>query len=131
MAPIGLAGRRRCHSIPAPLRFQTRDRLVPVASFGTEHLRDDAHSEQLRSQVTILDYVNDMDFVLRVQPATPRDEIILAKIEPGKTLEATLDAVRKRIEHPSPRHTDRHFLATESLVIPKLTLGVHRKYRIR
>ncbi len=114
--------------LPDPLEFQTADRRIPVASFGAEHLPDDSHGEQLRSQVTILDYVNDLDFILRIQPANPRDEIILAKIAPAPTLEEMLSIVRQRIEHPNPKHTDRHFLETESLVIPRLTVSVQRSY---
>ncbi len=82
------------------------------------------------SQVAILDYRNDDDFVVRLRPGTPcRDDIVLAKVARGRTLEETVDAVRNRIANPNPKHNDRHFLSTESLVIPKtLTISVERKY---
>ena len=34
----------------------------------------------------------------------------------------------KRIAHPNSQHKEHRFLATESLVVPKLTLSVSRSY---
>jgi hypothetical protein len=115
-------------AIDKPLEFHSQGRRHAVASFGTLNLSDDWRAEQIRSQVKILDYVSDDDFVLSLKPAPARDEIVVAKVAPGATLEATIATVRNRIAKPDPRHKDPHILATESLAIPKLKLSVEREY---
>ena len=114
--------------LPQPLRFHAENQEIRVTSFGAAQLGQDSRSEQIEAQVTILDYINDDDFILKLAPGTPRDEIVLAKLTPRATLQEMIAAVRERIAHPNPRHTDHHFLATESLVIPKLTLSVRKEY---
>jgi hypothetical protein len=115
-------------AIEKPLQFRAGGKPEAVARFGALGLRDDSRAEQLRSQVSILDYVNDDDFILSLKPAPARDVIVLAKVTPGKTLGSTIAAVRSRIAKPDPQHKDPHFLATESLALPKLTLSVEREY---
>jgi hypothetical protein len=112
------------------LRFDTGEKTLEVASFGAPEPRlDDGRSEQMESQVTILDYVSDDDFVLRLSPAETRDEIILAKIQPAETLEETITSVRRRIAKPDPQHTDKHFLSTEPLAVPVLECCIERHFR--
>ncbi|MBS0265806.1 MAG: DUF1559 domain-containing protein [Planctomycetes bacterium] len=112
-----------------PLNFAEGKRRVEVVSFGvTVPRQDEARAEFMESQVTILDYVSDDDFVIRLTPANPRDEIVLAKVLPANTLEETITAVRARIANPNPRHTDKHFLSSEPLVIPKLMTSLDRRY---
>jgi Protein of unknown function (DUF1559) len=111
-----------------PLQFHESDHAVPVVAFGAERFGSDFKAEQVRAQVTILDYAGDDDFVLQLTPAKPRDEIILAKVAPAPTLDETIAAVRKRIAQPDPRHQDRHFLLSEPLAVPELAIGIEREY---
>ena len=115
-------------AIEKPLEFHIGGERKSIVSFGILNLSDDWRAEQIRSQVKILDYVSDDDFVLSLKPAPARDEIVVAKIAPGATLESTIATVRNRIAKPDPRHEDSHLLATESLAIPKLKLSVEREY---
>jgi|GEM_PF-686690 len=110
-----------------PLVFGDGDDRLAVAGFGTMNLSDDWRADQLRSQVTILDYVSDDDFVVSLRTANWRDVIVLAKMPAEKNLGAAITAVRNRIARPDPE-TDGHLMATESLAIPKLTFSLERVY---
>ena len=114
--------------LPEPVSFQAKGQTIRVASFGAMHVGADSHSDQMITQVTILDYRHDNDFVVRLIPGGLRDQIILAKVPPQTTLQATVDAVQKRIKHPDPKHIDQHFLASETLAIPNLTFSILRNY---
>jgi len=116
-------------SLEKPLLFQAGDGQASVASFGFEKL--DTHNTrgmELRTQVTILDYVANDDFVVRLSPAGGRDEIVLAKVPPSATLDETITTVQERISHPAPQHTVREIMPTEPLIVPKLTIGVERHF---
>jgi len=116
-------------ALPKPLWFRAADHETAVASFGAVDLQDDdARGEQIQSQVTILDYVSDNDFILQLAPREPRDEIVLSKVAPAATLEEAIAAVRRRIADPDPQYTDKRFLSSESLAVPKLLLCVERQY---
>jgi hypothetical protein len=113
-------------SIDKSLDYRGAGKKQSVASFGILKLSDDWRADQVRSQVAILDYVSDDDFILSLKPS--RDLIILAKVPPEATLQATIAAVTNRVASPDPRHTDKHLLATESLAVPKMTLSIEREY---
>jgi hypothetical protein len=89
-----------------------------VASFGIEKatLRN-----PLITQVTVHDYENDDDFIIELETKSESDELILAKVEPSRTLAATIQSVQQRMdnayESPSLRDGD-------SLVVPILDLHV-------
>jgi hypothetical protein len=112
-----------------PLVFRTVDGERTVRGFGIKRLDDsDARGEQLQAQVEILDYHSDDNFVLRLAPVASKDEIVLAKIAPGKTLDETIDAVFEQVSHPDALHTGRRIVNEETLAVPRLTIGVDRKY---
>ena len=113
-----------------PIAFQTggSDEQT-VAAFGLPDvpiagLREHA----VREQVTILDYVNNDDFILRIDAGNTQDGIILAKVAPGPTLADTLDDVQRRIEWPHPAHKHRECETGEPLAVPVLTLNVRSDY---
>ena len=116
-------------SLLTPLPFKQDGGRFDVASFGVRTLDDiDSHGREMQAQVTILDYVSNDDFVVQLTPTGPRDEIVLAKIAPNKTLEETVAAVRRRIGQPTPGLRERRLFSAESLVIPKLSANVERRY---
>lgn len=112
-----------------PLEFRTAGGTAVVKAFGAPHPRPiDSRSELMESQVAILDYVSDDDFIIRLAPVDSKDEILLAKLSPGDTLLKTIEVVQRRIRTPDPMHTDHHFLPTESLAVPMLTACISRSF---
>jgi hypothetical protein len=89
-----------------------------VASFGIEKatLRN-----PLITQVTVHDYENDDDFIIELETKSESDELILAKVEPSRTLAATVRVVRQRMAKTSSRSYLRD---DDSLVVPILDLHV-------
>jgi hypothetical protein len=112
-----------------PLQFQQQASQVPVASFGIKFFRNYGdRDEKLQAQVTILDYVNADDFVLRLETRSTRDELVLAKVAPGKTLRATIEAVRQRIRQPAAKPQYPHLERGESLAVPNLTVNLECEF---
>jgi hypothetical protein len=113
--------------LPKPLQFQAKRGRGPVASFGIQDFDEHGlRAERLTEQVTILDYVSDDDFVLRL--STKTDEIILAKVTPQKSLADTIDAVMQRILQPIGKQVQPTLQKKESLVMPKIALNIDREY---
>jgi hypothetical protein len=116
-------------SLLTALPFEQGGERIDVASFGVRDLNDsDSRGREMQAQVTVLDYVSDDDFVLQLTPTGPRDEIVLAKVVADETLEKTVAAVRQRIARPDPRHREKRMIAAESLVVPKLSANIDRRY---
>jgi hypothetical protein len=114
---------------PEPLDFHTAAGKQPVAAFGIrEFVYGSDRDEQLSEQVTVLDYVSDDDFVLRLNTTSARDEVILAKIRPAETLLATVDAVEKRITESELTEYQRELHVHESAIVPVIEIGVERHY---
>ncbi|MHC4247767.1 MAG: hypothetical protein ACYS9X_01435 [Planctomycetota bacterium] len=116
---------------PAPLEFPHRGAAARVRTFGIEEFDYDGEREfVLSTQVTILDHVSDDDFILRLNTTSETDDLVLAKVAPGKTLADTISAVMLRVrnrEHPQG-YDRKEIEMGESLVIPRLALGVLRRY---
>lgn len=111
--------------IPNPLSFQATSSTTPVKAFGIELFSHEKRlHEKLASQVSILDYRDDNDFVLSLTSKSKDDEIILAKIKPGKTLLDTYQAVAKRIASGQRSVIEEH----ESLKIPKIDFDLSHRF---
>ena len=111
--------------IPNPLLFQAASSTTPVKSFGIELFSHEKRlHEKLTSQVSILDYRDDNDFVLSLTSKSKDDEIILAKIQKGKTLLDTYQAVAKRIARGERSVIEEH----ESLKIPKIDFDLSHSF---
>jgi prepilin-type processing-associated H-X9-DG protein len=109
-----------------PLVFHALNGDSRVASFGVKEFKD-SPERPIERQVTVLDYENDDDFVLRL--ATKKnDEIILAKVKPASTLDETLTAVLERIRGRSRSYRRRGIELKESLRVPILAISVDRDY---
>jgi hypothetical protein len=124
-----LAFREAFDRLPEPLPFHSGGKEFPVAGFGFRDLEvSSERDEQIEKQATILDYRGDDDFILALNTTSERDQIVLAKIPPQKTLQETIAAVQARIEQSPLEEWNRGVHASESLVVPIISVGVERRY---
>jgi len=114
---------------PEPLEFNSATGKEPVAAFGLKDFAYGSDREvQLHEQITILDYVSDDDFILRLNTTSTKDEVILAKMQPKETLLATVDTVEKRIaESQLPEHR-QELQVLESVIVPVIEISLDREY---
>jgi hypothetical protein len=95
-----------------------------VQTFGIEkHSSKDKHMK-MAAQVRIPDYVDDSDFIITLASDSPEDEIILAKVRPGKTLLDTIRAVESRRQNGRKISMD----SVATLQIPKLNLDIEHYF---
>jgi hypothetical protein len=94
-----------------------------VKSFGFEE-----HKKQLSpdifKQVSICDFQSQDDFVIRLKTKSEADELILAKITPGSTLQETISGVLKRVDGKKPIAAT----AADALAVPKLNFDLRRDF---
>lgn len=115
--------RNEFEKLTAPLLFQDNSgSKASVAAFGIEKFSYSNHRhEKLQGQVSVYDYRNDNDFILSLRSKSDDDEIILAKVKPGKNLLDTYQAVSKRID--TGKKTE--IWEDESLKIPKIDFDLN------
>ena len=104
--------------------FVSAERPLSVACFGISRNTGEEDKRALRSQVSIFDYRNPDDFIVRLATAEPGQEIILAKTEPERTLLATILQVDRRINASLAGSISD----MDELVIPKLVLSTEHVY---
>ena len=112
----------RLNRLKKPLVFGS----AKVASFGLENVT--AEDDRKAEQITILDYKNDDNFILALQPKDATEQIVFAKIAPSDTLQKSIDAVRSRIDAATLEPWQQHLQANESLAIPILDFEVWKAY---
>jgi len=84
-----------------------------------------AKEKAIAEQVQVLDYKNDGDFIIGVKLKSNGDQIVLAKIKPGRTFFNTIGSVQARIASAKPG-----VLANgDSLQIPKLSFDIQHVYK--
>lgn len=79
-----------------------------VAVFGNMST-DDQEKTRFASQLTVHDAQSSDDFILEFHTRTDDHRLILAKIPPAKTLKATIEQVRKRLDkdpQPYPKYAE-------------------------
>jgi hypothetical protein len=103
----------------APFDFGTK----PVKNFGFIDA-DHSLSEDVFPQVSIYDYKSEDDFIIKLKTKSPGDELILAKIAPGATLQATIQETLRRIKASQPEIADDH----DKLAIPKLNFDLRKDF---
>ncbi|MES2790175.1 MAG: DUF1559 domain-containing protein [Planctomycetota bacterium] len=112
-----------------PMVFHTGEQTEKVEAFGIDSLGDVGHRlEEILEQVEILDHVSDSDFILQLKTRDRLDEMILAKIPPGKNLRETLATVEKRIVTPAANGFRKKLGGGDKLMIPVLQMSVKRDY---
>ncbi len=78
----------------------------------------------LLSQVSILDYVSDDDFVIELKTQSEADQVILAKVQPQATLAETIESVLTR--EPDPWLEP--FKSSDVLKVPMANFDVRRSF---
>jgi len=112
-----------------PVRFHARNGEVRVEAFGLVAHEHRPRAEQVREQVTVLDYHSDDDFILQLHSSSPKDEIILAKLPPRPSLQNTIDHVQQRIVERAAGIKKKRIEWDETLAIPLLDIHVERDYK--
>jgi len=107
--------------------FQDNDPIIfagkPVKNFG--YLRDaDKLPADVLQQVAIYDYQSPDNFVLTLKTKAAGDQLILAKIPPAATLDATIAGVLQRIAG----HTPEPSRTSDQLAVPKLNFRFDKSF---
>jgi hypothetical protein len=109
------------------VKFRHGKHVASVASFGVEKY-EDVMDRTIGKQVTVLDYRDDHDFIVKLHPKGERDGIVLAMVAPEKSLAKNVDVVQQRIKRGQEVAQRPHLESGESLKIPVLSLKARRDY---
>ena len=109
--------------LDAPIHFMANHQAIPVKAFGLKEY-DLAKRQDIGKQVSIYDYKDDSDFVLRFASLSANDDIVLAKVKPAATLLETIQAVQARIAKNSPDSPKDK----EVLAVPIFDFDITRDY---
>jgi hypothetical protein len=107
-----------------PLNFGSgSDEDHLVKSFGFEENKDKL-PHGVFDQVKIYDYQGPNDFIIKLKTKDPQDELILAEIAPGTTLQTTIDNVLKRMNSGKVETAKE----LDNLSIPKLNYDLAKDF---
>ena len=84
----------------------------------------DQMPDEVINQTAIFDYQSPDDFILALKTTSPDDTLILAKIAPAATLQATIASVLKRIADSHPVTA----AGVDELAVPKLNIDLRRDF---
>jgi hypothetical protein len=114
-----------------PQVFQDNDPLnfgpsgTAVKSFGFLGENKDKLKPGVFRQVRICDYKGPDDFVISLKTADPQDQLILAKVTPGDTLNNTIAAVLARTVQGKIEYAQKR----DDLSIPKLNFDLSKNFK--
>jgi hypothetical protein len=96
-----------------------------VDSFGVRHYSSGSRNDaRMASQVAVLDYIDNDDFIVELATRSKEDRLLLAKVAPRSTLAETIATVKDRVTSvepaPMPDGTD--------LLIPVLNFDILQQY---
>jgi hypothetical protein len=99
----------------------------PPLDFGKTEVKNFGFTTNLNQlpdgvigQVAICDYKSRDDFVIKLKTKSPDDELILAKVPPASTLQATMDQVLQRATKNNPVTP----ASGDTLAVPKLNFDL-------
>jgi hypothetical protein len=112
-----------------PLGFQGSSGIEPVENFGIAKFSGGtSRQENLREQLTVLDYQSDNDFIVQLHAFDSDDRLILAKIAPSMTLVETVAAVERRIVERTDKVESRRLIDDESVIVPVIDVDLVQRY---
>ncbi len=94
-----------------------------VEVFGIKKYEQELHVK-MGKQVTVLDYQDDLDFILELTSTSPTDVMVLAMVEPQNTLLETFEAVEARIATAKSGALKKD----DVLKIPKIMFDIEHSY---
>lgn len=98
-----------------------------VASFGiAKYDTSNKLHFALNKQLEVVDYKSPSSFIVKLRPANNRDEIILSRMTPEKTLKETIRVIMERVKSGS---YNKKLDSKDSLVIPKLDFDITHNYK--
>ena len=103
--------------------FLSKGRSQTVECFGVSK-GEGKDKEAMREQVSIHDYRNPDDFIIRISSKEPGKEIILAKIPRGGTMSGMIKEIDERIDLPGKEKPSE----IDELVIPKIEFDIEHSY---
>jgi hypothetical protein len=106
----------------APLNFGPSD--TAVKSFGFLENKNKL-KPGVFAQVKIYDYQGPDDFIISLKTRDPQDQLILAKVTPGETLDGTIAAVLSRIKQGKMAVAQNR----DTLSIPKLNIDLSKNFK--
>jgi len=96
-----------------------------VECFGIEQFLTSQEKEaRAAEQIFIYDFRNGDDFIIELKTRARDDRLILAKVPPGATLEATAESVQERVACGSPTKLQEG----NDLIVPVLNFDITREY---
>ncbi|MEA1973098.1 MAG: hypothetical protein U9N34_07395, partial [Candidatus Cloacimonadota bacterium] len=108
------------------IEFQNQNISSIVEGFGISNYHSNNSKDTfLSSQLRILDYNNDDDYIIQLISEDSDDELILAKTEPKTSLFKTIRAVQKRIDNGN----SSSIKSNEILKIPIIDLEVKHLFK--
>ncbi|MEN8126700.1 MAG: hypothetical protein ABFR90_02725 [Planctomycetota bacterium] len=109
----------RFERLKQPIYFKTSK----VSCFGVGETSKSGHA-QMCDQVSIFDYNGQDDFIIELATKSPIDQVILAKISPAGTLQATVHRVLKRMSDED----SVNMRVGDILKVPKFHYDLIRNY---
>ncbi len=107
-----------------PITFYTESGREEIEGFGIHKYSSKPEHKNIKKQVEILHYENQKNFIIRLNSKSIDDEIILAKIAPGKTVLKTFEKVNSKISGCRPMYLEKN----DILQMPKFNLALLHSY---
>jgi len=108
-------------------REEKGDRQTAVDSFGIarlKHAAETEHHRALAKQVSVYDHRSNDDVIVRLHAKGSKDRILLARVEPGKSLGETWDRVWKRVRESKPERMH----PGDSLRVPEIDFHLTHRF---
>lgn len=120
-----LAFKNPFEDLEEPLLFISGETGTLADSFGIRAFSEHNKEHQvLADQLAVIDCRSNRDFILRLKSVEPDDDILLAMVKPEKTLRATLDAVRARVEQSG----EKPIAPFDTVMVPKFDFDLEHSY---
>lgn len=105
-----------------PIRFGIDKNAPNIKAFGIKKYEKDKHAN-IGSQVTVIDYKSDEDFIIKLK--SKDDDIVLAKINPAKSLKNAVNQVEGRMKSGKEENLKDY----DVLKVPCIDFDIRHSYK--
>lgn len=114
--------------LPNELPFHSGDNTLEgrAIAFGIDDYRDEGKPREMGKQVRAVQYRDGDQFIVEMESKSKDDQILLAKVKPGKTLLETIEAVEQTAKEGCS--TQPLLKEEETLRIPVLNFNVKHTF---